>query len=62
MDHQNTSFGHIIPKMRPVTHSLPKMEVVLNLKGETIAKFSKYSIMEGSAIQSDAYRSYRKPL
>jgi len=39
-----------------------KMQVVPNLKGKTIAKFAKCSIVEGSAVQSDAYRSYRKPL
>lgn len=39
-----------------------KMQVVPNLKGKTIAKFAKSSIAEGSAVQSDAYRSYRKPL
>jgi transposase-like protein len=39
-----------------------KMQVVPNLKGTTIAKFAKCSIAEGSAVQSDAYRSYRKPL
>ena len=39
-----------------------KMQVVPNLKGTTIAKFTKCSIAEGSVVQSDAYRSYRKPL
>lgn len=39
-----------------------KMQVVPNLKGKTIAKFAKCSIAEGSVVQSDAYRSYRKPL
>jgi len=39
-----------------------KMKVVPNLKGKTIAGFVKNSIIEGSVVQSDAYRSYRKPL
>lgn len=39
-----------------------KMKVVPNLKGKTIAKFTKHSIVEGAVVQSDAYRSYRKPL
>jgi len=39
-----------------------KMQVVPNLKGKTIARFVKNSISEGSVVQSDAYRSYRKPL
>ena len=39
-----------------------KMQVVPNLKGKTIGKFAKYSITEGAVVQSDAYRSYRKPL
>ena len=39
-----------------------KMQVVPNLKSKTIAGFIKNSIIEGSVVQSDAYRSYRKPL
>ena len=39
-----------------------KMQVVPNLKGKTIGKFAKCSITEGAVVQSDAYRSYRKPL
>ena len=39
-----------------------KMQVVPNLKGKTIGDFAKRSITEGSIVQSDAYRSYRKPL
>ena len=39
-----------------------KMQVVPNLKGKTIGKFAKCSITEGAIVQSDAYRSYRKPL
>lgn len=39
-----------------------KMQVVPNLKGKTIDKFVKCSITEGAVVQSDAYRSYRKPL
>jgi len=39
-----------------------KMKVVKDLKGKTVGKFAKDSINEGTIIQSDAYRSYRKPL
>jgi len=39
-----------------------KMQVIDNLKGETIGTFAKANIAQGSTIQSDAYRSYRKPL
>jgi len=39
-----------------------KMQVVANLKGKTIARFAKYNIAEGTTVQTDAYRSYRKPL
>lgn len=39
-----------------------KMQVVSNLKGKTITGFAENCITEGSVIQSDAYRSYRKPL
>lgn len=39
-----------------------KMEVVDNLKGETIGDFAKACIVKGSVIQSDGYLSYRKPL
>ena len=39
-----------------------KMQVVPNLKGKTIAGFAENCIKEGTVIQSDAYRSYRKPL
>jgi transposase-like protein len=39
-----------------------KMQVVDNLKGETVGDFAKACIVKGSIIQSDAYRSYRKPL
>lgn len=39
-----------------------KMEVVDNLKGETVADFAKACIVKGSVIQSDAYLSYRKAL
>jgi len=39
-----------------------KMQVVPNLKSKTIGDFAKKSITEGSVVQSDAYRSYRKPL
>ncbi len=39
-----------------------KMEVVDNLIGETVGDFAKACIVKGSIIQSDAYRSYRKPL
>jgi len=39
-----------------------KMQVVPNLKGKTIGKFAKGYIKEGSVVQTDAYRSYRKPL
>ncbi|NMB66128.1 MAG: IS1595 family transposase [Spirochaetes bacterium] len=39
-----------------------KMQVVADLKGKTIARFVKNSIAEGTTVQTDAYRSYRKPL
>lgn len=39
-----------------------KMKVVPNLKGKTVGEFASDSIEEGSTIESDAYRSYRKPL
>lgn len=39
-----------------------KMQVVPNLKGKTISKFAEKNIVYGSTVQSDAYRSYRKPL
>ena len=39
-----------------------KMQVVSDLKGKTIAKFAKGCIAEGTTVQTDAYRSYRKPL
>ncbi len=39
-----------------------KMQVVTDLKGKTIAKFAKSSIAESSTVQTDAYRSCRKPL
>ena len=39
-----------------------KMQVVTDLKAKTIAKFAKSSIVEGATVQTDAYRSYRKPL
>ncbi len=39
-----------------------KMQVVADLKGKTIARFAKNSIAEGTTVQTDAYRSYRKPL
>lgn len=37
-----------------------KMEVVNNLRGQTIVDFALAHIAEGSTISSDAYRSYRK--
>ena len=39
-----------------------KMQVIDNLKGETISAFAEGNIEYGSAIQSDGYHSYRKPL
>jgi len=39
-----------------------KMQVVSDLKGKTIGKFAKVCIEEGSSVETDAYRSYRKPL
>lgn len=39
-----------------------KIKVTDNLKGDTIGDFAKANIAKGSTIQSDAYRSYRKPL
>lgn len=38
-----------------------KMQVVPNIQGETIGNFAKINIEKNSVIQSDAYRSYRKP-
>ena len=37
-----------------------KMEVVDNMRGETIVDFARAHIAEGSTISSDAYRSYNK--
>jgi hypothetical protein len=39
-----------------------KMQVIGNLKGETVGAFAQANIEYGSAIESDGYRSYRKPL
>ena len=39
-----------------------KMQVVTDIKEKTIAKFAKSSIANGTTEQTDAYRSYRKPL
>ena len=39
-----------------------KMQVVDDLKVTTVGAFAHSSIAVGSTIQSDAYRSYRKPL
>jgi transposase-like protein len=39
-----------------------KLKVVPNLKGPTVAKFAKAAIAEGSTIETDALRSYRKAL
>lgn len=39
-----------------------KMKVVDDLKGKTIGEFAQESILTGSTVQSDAYRSYREPL
>jgi len=39
-----------------------KMQVVDDLKGTTVGAFAHSSISTGSAIQSDGYPSYRKPL
>lgn len=39
-----------------------KMQIVPNLKGITIGKFAVKSIEESSHIESDDYKSYRKPL
>lgn len=39
-----------------------KMKVVSNLKSVTIGKFATQNIAENSTIETDAYRSYRKPL
>lgn len=36
-----------------------KMEVVPNIKGESLTKFAKKAIQSGSTISSDAYHSYR---
>ena len=45
-----------------VIRNLLKCRFAANLKGKTLVKFAKFSITEGSIVQSDAYRSYRKPL
>lgn len=39
-----------------------KFRVVPNLRGKTIGKFAVENIAQGAVIQSDAFRSYRKPL
>jgi len=39
-----------------------KMQVVPNLQGKTVSEFVKGSIAENSTVETDAYRSYRKPL
>ena len=39
-----------------------KMQAVPDLKGKTIAKFTKRSIAESVAVRMDAYHSYRRPL
>ncbi len=39
-----------------------KMKVLPNLKGVTIGKFAKENIAEFSKIETDNYRSLRKPL
>ena len=39
-----------------------KLRVVPNLKGKTIAIFAAEAIAEGTTIETDALRSYRKPL
>jgi transposase-like protein len=39
-----------------------KMMVVPNLKGKTVGAFARQAIAEKSAVETDAYRSYRKPL
>lgn len=39
-----------------------KMQVIDNLKGESVGAFAQVNIEYGSIIQSDGYRSYRKPL
>jgi transposase-like protein len=39
-----------------------KMKVIDDLKGETVGEFAIENILKGSIVQSDAYRSYRKPL
>lgn len=39
-----------------------KMRVVPNLKGKTVGNFAQDTIAEKTIIETDAYRSYRKPL
>jgi len=39
-----------------------KMRVVPNLKGPTVGKFAQAAIAQGSIIETDAARSYRKAL
>lgn len=39
-----------------------KMKTLPNLRGVTIGKYAQKHIKEGTRIESDAYRSYRKPL
>ena len=38
------------------------MQIVPDLMGKTIGKFAKECIEGGATVQTDAYRSYRKPL
>lgn len=39
-----------------------KMQVVENLKSDTIAEFAVQNIAQGTKVETDAYHSYRKPL
>ena len=39
-----------------------KMQVVPNLKGKTAGAFARAVIAENAIVETDAYRSYRKPL
>jgi len=39
-----------------------KLLVVPNLKGKTIGKFADENFVEGARVETDALRSYRKPL
>ena len=62
---RGTEKAKVMVAVSKAEHGKPgylKMKVVDNLKGKTIGDFANAYIVKGSIIQSDAYRSYRKPL